>query len=57
MQGVFASLFFPFFLFFFFFEIEILKRTLNNYMLPNNSYHQKIFLIISLKKTKEKGTN
>jgi len=55
MQGVFASLFFPFFLFFF--EIEFLKRTLNNYMLPNNSYHQKIFLIISLKKTKEKGTN
>jgi hypothetical protein len=55
MQGVFASLFFPFF--FFFFEIEFLKRTLNNYMLPNNSYHQKIFLIISLKKTKEKGTN
>ena len=54
MQGVFASLFFPFF--FFFFEIEFLKRTLNNYMLPNNSYHQKIFLIISLKKTKEKGT-
>jgi len=53
MQGVFASLFFPFF----FFEIEFLKRTLNNYMLPNNSYHQKIFLIISLKKTKEKGTN
>lgn len=43
--------------FFFFFEIEFLKRTLNNYMLPNNSYHQKIFLIVSLKKTKEKGTD
>lgn len=39
----------PFSSLFFFFEIEILKRTLNNYMLPNNSYHQK--------KTKKKGTN
>ena len=40
--------------FFFFFEIEFLKRTLNNYMLPNNSYHQKIFFNHIIKENAKK---